>query len=50
MQTKFRYSATLQLISGWTPQTLKDWLDEGWTCDLRRVKRSVWAMLKGGAK
>ncbi len=28
------YSATIQLINGWTPQTLKDWLDEGCTCDL----------------
>lgn len=41
MQTKFRYSATLQLISGWTPQTLKDWLDEGWACDLT-VKAEKW--------
>lgn len=34
------YSTTIQLIDGWTPQTLKDWLDEGWTCDItvKRVK------------
>ena len=35
------YSATIQLINGWTPQTLKDWLDEGCTCDLT-VKAGKW--------
>lgn len=35
------YSTTIQLIDGWTPQTLKDWLDEGWTCDLI-VKAGKW--------
>ena len=28
-ERKNEYSATIQLINGWTPQTLKDWLDEG---------------------
>lgn len=36
-----KYSATIQLITGWTPQTLKDWLEEGWTCDLI-VKAGKW--------
>lgn len=35
------YSTTIQLIDWWTPQTLKDWLDEGWTCDLI-VKAGKW--------
>lgn len=35
------YSATIQLISGWTPQALKDWLDEGWAVDLT-VKAGKW--------
>lgn len=35
------YSATIQLISGWTPQALKDWLDEGWAVDLI-VKAGKW--------
>lgn len=36
-----KYSAKIQLITGWTPQTLKDWLEEGWTCDLI-VKAGKW--------
>lgn len=28
------YKTYIHLISGWTPQTIKDWLDEGWTVDL----------------
>ena len=36
-----KYSATIQLITGWTPQTLKDWFEEGWTCDLI-VKAGKW--------
>lgn len=35
------YSATIQLINGWTPQALKDWLDEGWAVDLT-VKAGKW--------
>lgn len=36
-----KYSARIQLITGLIPQTLKDWLDEGWTCDLI-VKAGKW--------
>lgn len=35
------YSAKIQLITGWTPQALKDWLDEGWVRDLT-VKAGKW--------
>ena len=35
------YSTTIQLIDGWTPQVLQDWLEEGWTCDLI-VKAGKW--------
>lgn len=41
MQTNFKYCATIQLINGWTPQALKGWLEEGWTCDLI-VKVGKW--------
>lgn len=35
------YCTRIQLIDGWTPQTLKDWLREGWICDMR-VKAGKW--------
>lgn len=37
---KFRYRAQFDLMPNWVSQTLREWLDEGWTCDItvRRVK------------
>lgn len=36
----FRFRAQFDLMPGWVPQVLQEWLEEGWTCDItvKRVK------------
>lgn len=36
----FRFRAQFDLMPGWEPQALQEWLEQGWTCDItvKRVK------------
>lgn len=36
----FRFRAQFDLMPGWVPQVLQEWLEQGWTCDItvKRVK------------
>lgn len=36
----FRFLAQFDLMPGWVPPVLQEWLEQGWTCDItvKRVK------------
>lgn len=36
----FRFRAQFDLMPGWVPQVLQEWLEQSWTCDItvKRVK------------
>lgn len=36
-----KYKAHFDMVAGWTPRVLQDWLEEGWLCDIR-VRRTTW--------
>lgn len=40
-----KYKAHFDMVAGWTPQMLQDWLEEGWLCDIR-IKRTTWRRCK----
>ncbi len=40
-----KYKAHFDIVAGWTPQVLQDWLEEGWLCDIT-VRRATWRRCK----
>lgn len=40
-----KYKAHFDMVAGWTPKLLQDWLEEGWLCDIR-VRRATWHRCK----
>lgn len=40
-----KYKAHFDIVAGWTPRMLQDWLEEGWLCDIR-IKRVTWRRCK----
>lgn len=40
-----KHKAHFDMVAGWTPQMLQDWLEEGWLCDIR-IKRATWRRCK----